>query len=61
MELKINRVQKELDLFRQQIKKERNELDLSQFVKETDLHEQLEFLKHTGGMKGGTETSLGLK
>lgn len=35
-EIKINRVQKELDLFRAQVKKERNEIDLSQYVKESD-------------------------
>ena len=35
-EIKINRFQKELDLFRAQVKKERNEIDLSQYVKESD-------------------------
>lgn len=58
-EIKINRVQKELDLFRAQVKKERNEIDLSQYVKESDFQQQLDLLKSSKLGKGGESETVG--
>lgn len=58
-EIKINRVQKELDLFRAQVKKERNEIDLSQYVKESDFQQQLDLLKSSKIGKGGESETVG--
>ena len=58
-EIKINRVQKELDLFRAQVKKERNEIDLSQYVRESDFQQQLDLLKSSKLGKGGESETVG--